>query len=154
LRLRILYHHVDLNLKEFSILGVTKAELAEVMYQHLVLMIERYFADRQKFEEMRLKGKVKIESRLEKLAKTQSIIQILKKYFMATIKIFLTRIVTVELDNLLLEFDRRDENELVQKEKGDMETYNMYFNKPDRKQWVKFDAQTVAMNIVHGTVNQ
>lgn len=151
-RMRVLYHHVDLNLKEFSILGVTKAELAEVMYQHLTRLLERYFADREAFEALRLKGKVKIESRLQKLSKTQSIIQILKKFVMTTIKILLTRIIEIEMDDILLEFDRRDQNDPITKEKTGMETYNQYFNKPDRKLWMKIECQSVYMNIVHGTV--
>lgn len=153
MRLRFIYHHVDLNIKEFSILGVTKAQLSEVMFQHLLLILDRYFNDREKFSNLIGRNKVKVESRLKKLMKSLTFLQIVKKYLMMAIKILIARFVEVKIDNLILEFDRRDQNELVGKEKGEMELYNAYFNKPERKTWIKMDAEAVSIRVLHAAVS-
>jgi hypothetical protein len=152
-RLRFIYHHLDLNIKDFSILGVTKAELSEVMYQHLLLILERYFRDREKFASLLDRKKVKVESRLQKLLKSLTILQILKKYLGMAVKILVARFFEIKIDNLILEFDRRDQNDLVQKEKGEAELYNAYFNKPERNIWIKMDAEDVSIRIFHGAVD-
>lgn len=149
----MIYHHLDINYMKFNLMGVEKKELEEVMMNNLLPILERYFADLEKFTNLKNSGKTKIVSNLQKLQKKLTILQIIKKYLKNAMMIAISRLVEFKFDNFLVEFDRRDQNQVIEKEKGKKLTYNAYFNPPARKTWLHIDISDMNLTLFNGAVD-
>jgi hypothetical protein len=116
-------------------------------------VLERYFADLDKFTGLKDSGKTKIVSNLQKLQKKLTVIQIIKRYINNAVLIGMSRIMEFRIENFLVEFDRRDQNELIEKKASKKMTYNQYFNPPQRKIWLEIDISDMSIVILHGAVS-
>lgn len=134
-------------------MGVEKKDLEEVMMNNLRPVLERYFADLDKFTGLKDSGKTKIVSNLQKLQKKLTVIQIIKRYINNAVLIGMSRIMEFRIENFLVEFDRRDQNELIEKKASKKMTYNQYFNPPQRKIWLEIDISNMSIVMLHGAVS-
>lgn len=134
-------------------MGVEKKDLEEVMMNNLRPVLERYFADLDKFTGLKDSGKTKIVSNLQKLQKKLTVIQIIKRYINNAVLIGMSRIMEFRIENFLVEFDRRDQNELIEKKASKKMTYNQYFNPPQRKIWLEIDISDMSIVMLHGAVS-
>lgn len=137
---------------KYNLMGVEKKELEEVMLNNITPILERYFADLEKFTNLKNSGKTKIVSNLQKLQKKLTVIQIIKKYLKNSFMIAFSRFVEFKFDNFIVEFDRRDQNELIKKSPGVKLTYNDYFNPQGRKIWLHIDLTKMNLTLLHGAV--
>jgi hypothetical protein len=153
LRLRVIYHHLHIDYMKYNLMGVEKKDLEEVMMNNLTPILERYFADLAKFTELKDTGKTKIVSNLAKLQKKLTVGQIIKKYIVNAIWIVASRLLIFRAKKVLFEFDRRDQNEIIEKKKGEKIGYNDYFNLPKRKIWLQIHIGNMNLVLVHGAVD-
>lgn len=149
----MIYHHLAIDYMKYNLMGVEKKELEEVMMNNLTPILERFFADLEKFTALKNSGKTKIVSNLQKLQKKLTVMQIIKKNFKNAFMIALSRLVEFQFDNFLIEFDRSDQNEVIKKSPGKKITYNQYFNGPERKTWLHIDISNMNLILLNGAVN-
>jgi hypothetical protein len=147
LRVRIVYHHVEIDFKNHSLVGAEKLEMGENMFVNLGQIFKFYDEDKKKLTKMVDSKKTKIVSSKEKLKVKLALMGILKKYFSSTFAIFLARLIEIDISNLIVEFDRKDQNrdELFDKDSKMSSLYNKYFNEPIRRRWMKFDFRNLKL---------
>ena len=143
--MRIVYHHVEIDFKNHSLMGADKNEMGKNMFVNLIQILQFYNNDKEKLEKLVEGKKTQIISSLEKLQKRLNIPKVISKYIANAVTILLARLFEVQIENVIIEFDRRDQNgsDLIDKEDHDLSPYNQYFEGRKRKVWMKFDFQNI-----------